>query len=155
MAKTLRETLQQQLEQPPQAPALGQTEEAQRLLRAKSGKAAAPGATPRRSAMQERMAQQQTIAAGKQQQAAGALAGLGLQEQEAAVEQQQQEQLANLEQRQLDIDSAFSRRADEIVDQLSRGQKELGAQKYAAGLEKLGTVARLQNSKYISDLSRS
>lgn len=152
MARTLRETLQQQLEQPPQAPQLGQTEEAQRLLGAKTGKATGPGTAPRRSAQKERMQQQQTRLAGRQQATKGALAGLGIQEQEQGIQEQQQQQLADIEERRKNIDSVFDRRADEIADQLARGRKELGTQKYVSGMEQVGIVARLENDKYIYNL---
>jgi hypothetical protein len=154
-AKTLREVLQQRLEAPATLPQLGQTEEASRLLQAKTGQAAGPSPVPARSQQQELAAQQQTIQQSEQQQLQGALAGEELRLAEQNQEQRLDLGLQNIDSKRKETENRYKQQVAGIAADLLAGEKQLDAREYQAKMEQVAQSARLNNKLYLQNLEQA
>lgn len=151
--KTLRETLQNQLESPVASPALGQTETATNLVRARTGRASTDMSGPRRSEQQERQAATNIKALGQQQQQQGQIASSAFAQAAEATDIKEQEQLKNISQEVKAIDQDFNLRATSILNNLARQKEQLDTVEYQNALEQVGFFTRLANQKYVQDLT--
>lgn len=153
MAKTLLETIQQDLQAPDvQLPQRGQTEQIGGLLRAKLGKATEPGAAPRQSDIQEQQAiQQARLGAEQIGQRGQMLAAQQAEQQEDITQRAQQQQEQQAQQRQ-SLEQRYSLETDRLMDELLRSEKQLDNKSYLAKLEQTGANLRLQNRDYINKL---
>lgn len=154
-AKTLREVLQQRLEAPAAIPQLGQTQEAGRLLQAKTGQAIGPGTVPARSQQQELAAQQQTIQQSEQQQFEGALAGEELRLAEQNQEQRLDLGLQGIDEKRKETENRYKQQVAGIAADLLAGEKRLDAQEYQTRMEQVAQSARLNNKLYIQNLEQA
>lgn len=154
-AKTLREVLQQRLEAPATLPQLGQTQEAGRLLQAKTGQAIGLGIVPARSQQQELTAQQQTIQQSEQQQFEGALAGEELRLAEQNQEQRLDLGLQGIDEKRKETENRYKQQVAGIAADLLAGEKRLDAQEYQVRMEQVAQSARLNNKLYIQNLEQA
>jgi len=151
--KTLSETLNSKLSAPVAAPALEQTSQAQGLLRAKVGQAAAVGDSgPRRSAIQETAALQNTQSQLQQGQLQGRLQGKQLLQAEEEQTVKTEQQFLNLSEDKNSMKDQFARQTNELLNQFESGIKQLDNSKDRASLEQVGFMLRLQDDKYVNDL---
>jgi hypothetical protein len=153
--KTLAETLNKQLNTPTPAPTLGQTEQAQGLLRAKVGAGQTGTEGPRRSSIQETAAAQDTQSQLAQGALSNKLQGKQLlqAEEEQAVKTEQQ--FLNLNEDKENMRAQMARQTAEILNQFESGIKQLDSQKDKAALEQVGFMLRLQDDKYVADLNQN
>lgn len=139
----------------PQASEQNLTGQTQKLLQAKSGKAVAPGSTPRISNVGEQVANLQTAVAQGQLAQQAAIANQQLtqqvQEQQAKITQAQNEQ-SFAEQK---VEEDFTRNEEAIMDQYLQGQKQLDLKKDGSKFEQIGFKLRLQNDQYVDNLKRA
>lgn len=158
MATKIMDTLKNRLQSPQgQQPAGGvedQTQRTQSLLRAKLGKASQPGAQPRMSNIREQQAAQQARMGQERLQREGQVAGQQLKQQERAVQVQEQEQMADIGERQQDLQAQYARQADAMLQQFQREGRKLQDRRDAAQAEQLGHQIRFQNRDYITSLQR-
>jgi hypothetical protein len=145
---------QQATSAPRQASEINVQSQSQKLLQAKSGKAVAPGSTPRQSNVQEQQAQQNALLQG---QALAQQIQLGQQaiqaqatQQAEAIKVQSQEQ--DFQAQKLETD--YLRSEDAALDQYLQGQKKLDLSKDKAKFEQMGFQMRMADSKYIDTLTR-
>ena len=89
---SLMDTIKNEMQAPAEKPQLGETTEIERLMRAKSGKAAQPSSGPRQSALGERIAARQTELGGQQIAQQGAITAQQQEEQGADIAQRTQQQ---------------------------------------------------------------
>lgn len=157
MANTLFDAMQAaQVQDPSQiatASSTGQqTAQAQRLLRAKTGKAVGPGSSPQLDNTAEQAADYQTGIGAQQLRQQGALQAAGQQQQMAGLQQgaaigqqqfQQARQSGNL---QLQLQT------NQMLGDLERQGKSLDQQKSQAQMEQIGTGIALQNKQYTDQL---
>lgn len=153
--KTLAETLNKQLNTPTPAPALGQTEQAQGLLRAKVGGGQTPSEGPRRSSIQETAAAQDTQSQLAQGALSNKLQGKQLLQAEEEQEVKTEQQFLNLSEDRENTKAQMARQTAEILNQFESGIKQLDSQKDKAELEQVGFMLRLQDDKYIADLQQN
>lgn len=153
MARSLLEGVKKQLAGPAEQPGMqDEGQKAQQLLRAKLGKARAPGATPRRSAIQEQQQVQQAKMGGKQMQQEGRLAAEQVEQRQIGQQAQEAEQRANIMEQRKDLTANFERQSENIMRDLERGHKKMTSQERAAKLEQVGFTVRLQNEQYMHKL---
>lgn len=133
--------------------AVSETEKAGKLLRAKGGKAAAPGGTtPRRTNIAEKMAvsaQRQELGKAEQQKD---IADTFMDTREA--EQAQRKELADkdLEQQRTAMENDLRRKEDALFKDLERAGLDLQSSRDIAKVEQLGFLMGLQDEKYIMEL---
>lgn len=132
--------------------ATSETERASTLLRAKSGKATGPGATPRRTNVAEKL------------QVSEARAQLGKAQQDKAIsdqfmgmreaEQEQREDLAGkeIEQQRQALDREASRKTQALIGDLARHGQTMDTQRKNAKIEQLGFLMSLSDEKHINQL---
>lgn len=153
--KSLMDALRPQLEGQAEPVELGQTEQAQSLLRTKlSGKSIQPSTQPKAGGMAERQAALATQQAGREQQLKGRLQGQQLEQQEAGQQQQFEEQRANLTDRWEDAQAIAKRQTDAILQDFEQGKKRLGDQEANAAAEQAAFLIRFQNKDYITKLNQ-
>lgn len=140
-------------QQASQAPVTDQTQAAQGLLRAKTGKqVAGAGSEGVTSNIGEQQAAQQTKM-GMQQ--LGQQAQLGQQQlagQNAAQQQQQQQGMQQVQQAGQFNTIQTKLAVTNQLNQLQQQKGQLDTQQYAAQLEQVGTALRLQNQQYVDQL---
>lgn len=154
---TLKNNMNQAAAAPTNAPQASEqnlTGQAQTLLQAKSGKAVAPGSTPRISNVGEQMANMQT---GLGQQQLAQQVALGTQQ--LATQANQQQQQIDLQKKEQQFQSSkveedFTRNEDAMMNQYLQGQKQLNLKKDKAKFEQLGFKLRLQDQTYMDNLNR-
>lgn len=149
MAKTLLESIKQQMSTKPAAPVPGETERTREALRAKTGAAVAAPGGPRRTAMAEQAEIEKTSAAGEQVAAAGTIAGQQLAQQAEAQESAAEQATADLKQRQEANKQQVQQTFDSMINELRRGKETLTAQQKQANLEQLGFLYAHNNDKYV------
>lgn len=130
------------------------TQRTQNLLRTKLGKASTDSQTPRISNLQEQQAVSAATAGLDQMQVQGRLRAEQLQNQEDQVNTQFQEQSLDNKAKLAELDDAFTRRSEEILNELSRADKTLDSERKTAKLEQLGFMLRLQDKDYLANLER-
>jgi len=153
--KTLAETLNKQLTTPTPAPSLGQTEQAQGLLRAKVGAAGTGTEGPRRSSIQEIAAAQDTQSQLAQGDLANKLQGKQLLQAEEEQTVKTEQQFLNLGEDRENMKAQMARQTNEILNQFESGIKQLDSARDKAALEQVGFMLRLQDDKYIADLQQN
>lgn len=155
MAKTLFETINQSLTKQPTAPQLGQTEQAQSLLRTKLGKAnAGTSAVPRASAMQENVAAKQAQLGGEQLQQEGQIQAQQLGQQQAETAVKEQENLKDILSKREDIKQSFNLDTENLLQDAERNRQRLNTDEYKAKMEQVGFNIRLNNKQYTDALER-
>ena len=139
---------------PKQASERDLTSQSQRLIQAKSGKAAAPGSAPRISNVGEQVANQNALLQG---QALAQQIQLGQQaldtqvaQQTEAVKQQEDEQAFQAEK----VESDYLRNEDAVLDQYLSGKKKLDLSKDKSKFEQMGFQMRMADGKYMDTLNR-
>lgn len=153
MATNLLDTIKKNMApQEPVAPALGQTQAVQRLLQAKRGKAAAPTAGPAASSMQERIMGQQVRAGQQQLQTQAAISQAQQEEQAADITQREEIQKAGFEQQLKAGQQQLERQTTNILNDLSRGEKQLAGKEYVSKINQITAGLRLSNDQYIFGL---
>lgn len=150
---SLMDALKPQLTgQATEKPELGETEQVQRLMRAKTGKATEPGAGPRQSAIAEKMAARQSEL-GRQELAGKGEILAGQQEAQAAdITQREQQQQRQAQQAVEAQQQQFQLQSDAMLNQFLQGEKRLQTQQDLADLEQVGAGLRLQNQQYVDTL---
>lgn len=155
----LLDIVKKQLQTPGSTPAGGtlqggeQTESVRRILRAKTGKEAAPGTTgPRQSAIQEKIAQRQTDIGLGQLAQKGQIQAAQLEEREADIAQREEQQKESFLNNIQKLRSQYLQETNNLLDNYNRGVKTLDTRKDIKELEQLGFMARMQNDKYIHNL---
>ncbi len=150
----LLDKIKEQLGEAPQPTGGGQTQTVRELLRAKTGKAAVPGAAPRQSAIQEKMAERQTQVGMEQLGLRGRIQEEQLGQQETDITQREQQQQVQAAEQFKDIQAQMQRQTTQLLHQFESGQKSLQSNKDIADLEQLGFQTRLQNKEYIQQLQQ-
>lgn len=133
-----------------------QTSQLQRLLRTKSGIAAAGGGpTPRASALGEAAAAGEARVASEQQAAAGRVEAAGQEQARLAQETESGLQRAGLEEARLAQVQRFNDQLDGMLQQFGHEQGKLELERDASKAEQLGFAARLSSEKYTDELERA
>lgn len=158
--RNLMATIQKRMEAPAAAEAgagqlTDQTERAQGLLRAKLGKAGAPGASPRISSMREKQAVSQAGQAAGRQQLEGALKGQQLEQKQVGIEAREEQQQLNIIEQQDQLKDRFARNSESILGDLERGKLDIKSKRGVAKLEQLGFSLRMQSKEYVANLERA
>lgn len=153
MSKTLFETINQQLTQKPVSPQLGQTEQAQSLLRTKLGKAGS-SRQPRLSSVQENVAAQQVRAGANQLQQEGQIQGQQLQQQQMDLQTKEQESFKDILSKRDDIRQQFNLQTENLLQDAERNRQKLDTEEYKAKMEQVGFNMRLGNKQYIDSLEQ-
>jgi hypothetical protein len=153
---TLLDTIKNKMKSPQEQvqPELGKTQQAQRLLRAKSGKAAAPQAGPRASALKERMAAQATEAGAEELRQTGEVQAEQLEQREQDIAQREVQQQAKSEQAFKQSKQQFEQKSHNLLNELERAGKDINAREYKSNLEQLGFNMRLQNDQYLNRIKQ-
>lgn len=151
----LLETIQKNLKpEKPVTQQLGQTEQVQSLLRAKTGKAQQPESGPRASALGERIAAKQTELGGEQIAQQQQITGLQQEEQLADIKQREDIRQQAFEQQQDLAKQQFDQQTEQLLNQYTRGEKKLTTQQDLANMEQIGFNLRLDNEQYINNLQQ-
>lgn len=143
-------TLLEQLRQ--QGPTGTETQQISNLLSARSGKATAPGATPRATNIQEQVQDQLTRGQLKDVAQQSALQSAQLGQEQRAVEQQYAQQQAQLDEQSISQQETYQRQVDAALKDYSRNIKQLDVTRQGAKVEQLGFQLRLSNQSYIMQL---
>lgn len=155
MANKFLDSIRQQLTQAaPTTPVPNQTEQAQSLLQAKSGKAVAPSTTPRISNIGEQLANQQTQAGVQEQTKANVQQAQNLGTQQQAQDQEINFRLRNADEQFAKSMDEYLNRSQAALDEYKQGTRQLDLSKDKARLEQLGFTMRLASDKYVDNLQR-
>ena len=151
---SLLDTIKRNLgQQPSVTPELGQTQQIQNVLRAKSGRQVG-GAGPRQSQIGEQVAAQQAQTGASQLAQRGALLGAQQSEQFADITQRADLQRKEFRERQERLKSQHDRQVFNLLDEFGRGNRRLDNRKDISDLEQAGFMARLGNEQYISRIQQ-
>lgn len=131
-----------------------ETQKAATLLRAKSGKSADGGAVAQSNLGEQAAAGAGATAIATEVAPAAALQSAAVGQQESAQTQQAQTQQAGIKQGMKFNTLQTKMKTDEILNQLSQGNREINANTDAASLEQVGANLRLSTQKYTDDLQR-
>lgn len=158
MAKTILEALQQSTQTGAPNQQLGsmtdETQRAQTLLSAKSGKAGSSSAAPRQSSIAETLAANQGDVASQQLGQQANLQAQQLSQQQEQNKQQLNQGMSQLNEKDLDAQDNYTRQATSILNDLARKGDELDFKKDKAKLEQAGFNMRLSNDQYVKNLKR-
>lgn len=132
-----------------------QTQALSDLMAARGGKISAGGSTPRSSNLQEQAAVAQTQAELGRTAADAAQASAAVGAQARAQEVETQQQSAALDEARTARMEQYAQKADQLMQELEFGERELDLQKDAAAAEQLGFLTRLSNEKYVHQLDQA
>jgi hypothetical protein len=150
---TLLDSLRNQLKAPQAAPVVGQTEQAQNVLRAKLGQAPATGDSgPRRSVIQEQGAAQTAQTALREGQQQGILQAKELEQREERQELETKTQFQSIQDNIEQSREQFAMQASNIMNDLRQAGQKLDSQKDTMKLEQLGFMLRFQDKNYVTEL---
>lgn len=151
----LMDSINQQLGTPGQVTPTDSTQQAQGLLRAKLGKAGAPGeAAPQQSNIGEQLANQTSNLGLQNIAQQGKVNAEQLAQSQQDVVQRGQEQQAQTNQQFADAQSKFGQQAQSILDNLAANKTTMGANEQAAAMDQAGFLIRGQNQNYVQELQR-
>lgn len=138
-------------------PLLSNTEQTSQILGAKTGKAQSIGlgAGPRQSNLAEKAAIQGTQSQLNQQAQERSLNTQNAQAQEQGINQAAEQKQEQLTHEQLDNQTQYMQRAQQIMNDWKRQGQQIDFQKRQAQMEQLKFTMRLSNEKYVSDLKRN
>lgn len=144
--------LEQLRQQGPMGGAGIQTQQAENLLSARSGKAVTPGAAPRATNIQEQVQDQLTRGqlADVAQQSSMQAAQQG--QEQRAIEQQFAQQKAQLSEQDISTQETYQRQVEAALKDYERNIKQLDVAKQGAKVEQLGFQLRLSNQNYVMQL---
>lgn len=131
-----------------------ETQKAATLLRAKSGKAGGGGAVAQSNLGEQAAATAGATAMATEVAPAAAIQTAAIGQQESAQNQQAQAQQADIKQGMKFNTLQTKMKTDEILNQLSQGNREIDINRDAAALEQVGSNLRLSTQKYTDDLQR-
>lgn len=151
--QTLLDIIQQSQPGGPQAPALGQTEQARRLLLAKQGRAVQPGG-PRESALGEAVARGQAEAQIQSLSPSIELSRISQQQQQAGIQAEEEAGRTDISQKRKAADLQMTIETNQALQQLNQANQKLDFEKDQARLEQLAKGLALQDKKYTDELSR-
>lgn len=154
MATTLLDNLRSQMQERPRVAATDETQRAQELLRARSGKAVGGGASPRASSQAEVAAQDATqlqLNEGRQQ---GVLQSQALGQQQQQQEQQFSLQNRQMDEKQIDVQEEFNRRMESTLASFDRENRQVDIRKDGAKLDQAGFMLRLSSEQYMEKLQQ-
>jgi len=156
VAKNLFQTVNEQLtKKPAVTPQLGQTEQAQSLLRTKLGKAnTSTGAAPRTSAVGEATAARQTQLGGEQLQQQGQVQAQQIQQQQTDLQAKEQENVKDILSKRADLKQNFDLTTENLLQDAERNRQRLDTDEYKAKMEQVGFNIRLGNKQYTDTLER-
>lgn len=158
MAKTIMEALQQSTQTGAPNQKLGsitdETQKAQSILSARSGKAGGSGTAPRQSSIGEALAAQQGAVAGQQLNQQANVAAVQLGQQQEQNKSQLEQGMSQLNEKDIDTQENYNRQATSILNDLARKGEELDFKKDKAKLEQAGFNMRLSNEQYVKNLKR-
>lgn len=152
MANTLFDVISQN-SATPAAPQLGETEKAQNLLRAKTGKDIGTGSEPGISDLSERAAADQTrLNLIPLQQQAG-IQSAGIAQQSAGIEQGRQIQQAQNTQARRGLSLQGQIQTNDLLQNMEQQKGSLSLEKDKSKLEQLAFGLRMQDQSYIDNLN--
>lgn len=128
------------------------TFQAQRLLRGKTGKVVSGGTAPRMSNIGEQAVVDQTRAGLAEVATQSKLQSAQIEQKHEQIDAEAKLQGRQLDEQQLSQMDRFQNQADEIMTQLSQGQRELDLNRDKMKLEYVALNLRLANEKYIENL---
>jgi hypothetical protein len=132
-----------------------QTEQAQNLLSARSGKATAPGAAPRATNIQEQVQDQLTRGQLSEVAQQASLQSRQQGQEQRAVEQQFAQQTAQLNEQDIASQETYQRQVEAALKDYQRNIKQLDVAKQGAKVEQLGFQLRLSNQNYLMQLKNA
>jgi len=151
MARTLGETIKQNLGAKQQAEATDNTGAAKKLLRGKMGKA---GGTALPSSS---LAEQQGVAATQsnldQQATQGMAQSRSIDQAQRAGEMKQENTLKDMDQQRDQVAQQLSQQTTSLLNNLERSGKELDVNRDGSAIEQLGFDIAMNDKKYMADLA--
>lgn len=130
---------------------VSQTEQAQRLLEARTGRETTRTG-PKATSIGEAMANQQTRMGLNQIAQAGQIQAEQFRLSQEQVEQQYRQQVEQLNEEQIARQEQYQRQVEALLGELTRGTKQINVAREGAKAEQLGFQLRLSNEKYINNL---
>lgn len=149
---TIRNNSNKSLSTQMQPQVTDETQKAATLLRAKSGKAVGGGAVAQSNLGEQAAATSGAATIANEVAPAAALQSAAVGQQESAQAQQTQLQQSDIAQSRNFNTLQTKMKTDEILNQLSQGNREIDANRDAAALEQVGANLRLSTQKYTDNL---
>lgn len=152
---TLLDIINQNSAVPTQTPQLGTTQQAQGLLRARTGKQISPsGGEPGISDIQEKSAADQTRLSLVPVQQQATIQGAQAQQASAAVEQQKQQDLAGATQQKAGLTLQGQIQTNQLLQDLEQNRAQLNTEKDKSKLEQVAFGLRMGDQQYVDTLQR-